>query len=114
MTARKRQRQRSPAGENNLYSIAFDIDTVMLEEEFGIKRPTAYGAIGRLLSRRGFYPMQGSVYFSEDTVTPVICVLAAQELARELEWFAPCVKDIRMLRIEEDNDLMPAVESVLA
>jgi len=32
------------------------------------------------------------------------------DLARTLPWFAACVRDIRMLRIEELNDLMPAVQ----
>ena len=26
------------------------------------------------------------------------------------DWFAPSVRDIRMLRIEDNNDLMPAIE----
>ena len=39
----------------------------------------------------------------------VTCVLAAMDLARSLPWFAASVRDIRMLRIEEFNDLMPAV-----
>ncbi|EFX0967648.1 virulence factor, partial [Citrobacter freundii] len=28
-------------------------------------------------------------------------------------WFAPSVQDIRMLRIEENNDLMPAVRKAV-
>ncbi len=32
---------------------------------------------------------------------------------RQSDWFAPSVTDNRMLRIEENNDLMPAVELVL-
>jgi virulence-associated protein VapD len=28
---------------------------------------------------------------------------------RELPWFTPAVRDIRMLRIEDNNDLGPAV-----
>ena len=31
-------------------------------------------------------------------------------MAASLPWFAASVRDIRMLRIEEFNDLMPAVE----
>ena len=42
------------------------------------------------------------------------CVLAAQALTRGLPWFAPAIRDIRMLRIEDTNDLMPAVTSVTA
>jgi virulence-associated protein VapD len=32
------------------------------------------------------------------------------ELAGSLPWFAASVRDIRMLRIEEVNDLMPAIQ----
>lgn len=41
------------------------------------------------------------------------CVLAAIDLAQRLAWFAASVRDIRMLRIEELNDLMPAVQEVV-
>jgi virulence-associated protein VapD len=43
-------------------------------------------------------------------VDAVACVLAVQELASRYDWFTPSVRDIRMLRIEENNNLMPAVE----
>ena len=36
--------------------------------------------------------------------------MTVQQLTLEFDWFAPSVRDIRMLRIEENNDLMPAVE----
>jgi len=36
-------------------------------------------------------------------------VLAAIDLSRKLPWFVGSVRDIRMVRIEELNDLMPAV-----
>ena len=49
-------------------------------------------------------------YFGDEKVTAVTCVLAAQDLARTLPWFAASVRDVRMMRIEELNDLMPAVE----
>ena len=52
----------------------------------------------------------GSVYFGGERINAVICVLAAIDLARSLPWFAASVRDIRMLRIEEFNDLMPAVQ----
>jgi virulence-associated protein VapD len=31
----------------------------------------------------------------------------------EFDWLAPSVRDIRMLRIEDNNDLMPAIEMAL-
>ena len=45
-----------------------------------------------------------------ERINAVTCVLAAIDLARSLPWFAAAVRDIRMLRIEELNDLMPAVQ----
>ena len=62
------------------------------------------------LARHGFTWQQGSVYFGGDKINAVTCVLAAMDLSRSLPWFASRVRDIRMLRIEELNDLMPAVQ----
>lgn len=45
---------------------------------------------------------------------PLSRVLAALNLARGLPWFAASVRDIRLLRIEEMNDLMPAVQQGIA
>ncbi len=49
-------------------------------------------------------------HFGGDKVNAVTCVLAAIELSRTLPWFAASVRDIRMLRIEKFNDLMPAIQ----
>lgn len=68
-----------------------------------------YNEIGRILQDHGFDWQQGSVYFGGDEVNAVTCVLAVQDLARQLNWFSPSVRDVRMLRIEEFNDLAPAV-----
>jgi virulence-associated protein VapD len=38
-------------------------------------------------------------------------VLVAQRLTRELPWFAAVARDVRMLRIEENNDLGPAIDA---
>ena len=53
------------------------------------------------------------MYFGDDRVDAVTCVLAVQQITSDFVWFAPAVKDIRMLRIEDNNDLMPAVERAL-
>ena len=97
-----------------VYAIAFDMDIEALRVSFGDPYNNAYLEIRRVLQRHGFTWQQGSVYFGGETVTAVTCVLAAQDLARSLPWFAASVRDIRMLRIEELNDLMPAVQQVSA
>lgn len=93
-------------------AIAFDMDIEALRANYGDPYNNATMEIRRVLQKHGFAWQQGSVYYGSEAVTAVTCVLAAQDLARSLPWFAASVRDIRMLRIEELNDLMPAVEQV--
>jgi virulence-associated protein VapD len=96
-----------------VYAIAFDMDIEQLRTNYGDPDNNAYLEIRRVLQRHGFAWQQGSVYFGGDSVTAVTCVLAAIDLAQQLPWFAASVRDIRMLRIEELNDLMPAVQQAV-
>ena len=95
-----------------MYAIAFDLDTEILKKEYG--KPSwqnGYGDIARALAPHGFTRQQGSVYFGDPrVVNAVSTVVAVQDVAQQLTWLRKCVKDIRMLRIEEDNDLSPAIE----
>jgi virulence-associated protein VapD len=94
-----------------MYAIGCDMDTDTLQRAYpGPSWNNAYADIQRVLSRHGFTRQQGSVYFGGAQVNAVTCVLAAMDLARSLPWFAISVRDIRMLRIEEFNDLLPAVQ----
>jgi virulence-associated protein VapD len=101
-----------PVNRQRMYAITFDLDTDMLQQVYpGDSWRNAYTEIRRILIEDGFDWQQGSVYFgSPERIDAVTCVIAAQRLARELPWFAESVRDIRMLRIEENNDLAPAVE----
>lgn len=93
-----------------MYAIVFDLDTLTLEQTYST--PSLRNAntdVRRILEARGFEWQQGSTYFGSDRITAVDCVLAVQELKREYNWFQPSVRDIRMLRIEENNDLAPAL-----
>ena len=94
-----------------MYAIVFDLDTASLNDMYPSNSSNnAYSDIRRVLVNEfGFEWQQGSTYFGGSTVDAVTCVLAAQELATRYSWFASSVRDIRMLRIEENNDLMPAV-----
>lgn len=92
------------------YAITFDLDTTQLQKLYPAQASwqNACADIKKTLMGLGFDWQQGSVYFGRD-VNAVQCVLAAQLLSRTYSWFKPCVRDIRMLRIEELNDLMPAL-----
>nr|MBF4400755.1 virulence factor [Vibrio anguillarum] len=45
----------------------------------------------------------------DETVDAVKTVMAVNAMSREFLWLKDCVSDIRMLRIEENNDLTPAL-----
>lgn len=95
-----------------MYAIAFDLDIENLRNSYHNDSYTnAYVDIRKTLEKYGFDGLQGSVYFGNEKVNPVTCVLAVAELKKAHTWFSASVRDIRMLRIEEDNDLMPIVEN---
>ena len=97
-----------------MYAISFDLDTKVLQQSYPSPSwQNAYLDIGRFLRERGFDHQQGSVYFGDDTIDVVRCQTTVQQLAVEFDWFGPSVRGIRMLRIEDNNDLMPAVEMAL-
>ena len=94
-----------------MYAIVFDLDTKTLEAVYPNESwRNAYQDVRKELQTRGFDWQQGSTYFGNDAVDAVTCVLAVQALKRKFSWFAAAVRDIRMLRIEENNDLTPALE----
>lgn len=94
-----------------MYAIAFDLDQEMLENHYpGATKTNAYADIERIFARYGFLRQQGGVFFGDARVsTSVQCFLAVREVTEKHAWFRYAVKDIRMLRIEEENDLMPIV-----
>lgn len=94
-----------------MYAITFDLDTNMLEQAYGnASWRNAYSDIRTHLKANGFDWQQGSVYFGDDSVDAIKCVMVVMDLSKRFPWFSTAVRDIRMLRIEENNDLMPAVE----
>jgi virulence-associated protein VapD len=103
------------SGSRRMYAIAFDMDTTTMQQEYGDPQwRRGYAEIGEILRAHGFDDhKQGSVYFGDpERVRAVTCVVAVQELARQLPWFTASVRDIRMLRIEEEDDLSIALERV--
>ena len=93
-----------------MYAIVFDLDTKTLESVYpNDSWRNAYQDVRKVLQAKGFDWQQGSTYFGNENVDAVSCVLAVQALKREFKWFAAAVRDIRMLRIEENNDLAPAL-----
>ena len=94
-----------------MYSIVFDFDTETLKQLY--PNPSwnnAYYDVRSYLTTRGFDWKQGSTYFGDDSVDAIRCVRVVQKLSAKFPWFKPAIRDIRMLRIEENNDLMTAID----
>ena len=94
-----------------MYAITFHFDHQELRANLQANCADAdfLSPIKQVLEKHGFVSHFGNVYIGDERVDAVTCVLAAIDLSNTLRWFAPSVRDIRMLRIEEINDLMPAV-----
>ena len=94
-----------------MYAIVFDFDTEMLRQLYpNASWNNAYNDVRNYLTSRGFEWKQGSAYFGDDTIDAVRCVRVVQRLAKKYPWFTPAVRDLRMLRIEENNDLKAALD----
>ncbi|MGA0532103.1 virulence factor [Hansschlegelia sp. KR7-227] len=104
-----RQQQRN----KRVYAIAFDLNTATAEAVVGTSWRNCYAQIATVLSEYGFTRQQGSVYFGDESSDAVRCVMAVQDLDRRYAWFNRVVSDLRMLRVDEDNDLLPALSNQL-
>ncbi len=93
-----------------MYAIVFDFDTDMLRQLYPSPSwNNAYTDVRNFLTTRGFEWTQGSAYFGDETIDAVRCVRVVQRMAKKYPWFTPSVRDLRMLRIEENNDLKAAL-----
>lgn len=94
-----------------MYAVVFDLDTNCLNECYDENTyHGAYKLVRDFMTQNGFSHTQGSAYFGDAAMDAVKCVLTIQKLAKTYPWFATCAKDVRMLRIEENNDLIPAIQ----
>jgi virulence-associated protein VapD len=90
-----------------MYAIAFDLDTTALKKRYPTPQwRNAYGDIQRIMQEHKFWGQQGSLYYSNHGGA-VSVMLAVTALKDRLPWFRFVVRDFRMLRIEENNDLLP-------
>jgi virulence-associated protein VapD len=110
---RKPQARKQVIRNKRVYAIAFDLNTKTAEQMCGDGWRNCYAQIGLVLAEYGFARQQGSVYFGDENSDAVKCVMAVQEIDRRYAWFSRVVQDLRMLRVDEDNDLLPALSNEL-
>lgn len=102
----------SAVQNTTMYAIAFDLDQDRLKAAYpGPSFNNGYKEIEDILGKHHFFRKQGSVYFGDmDKVHVVSCVMAIIDLTTKCPWFAKAASDVRMLRIEDNNDLMPIIK----
>lgn len=92
------------------YAIILTLDTDTLSKVYTENSiASAYTDIEEILRSYGFYRKQCGVYFGDERVDAVKAVIAVQKLSKKYDWFYSSVQNIRMIRIEEENDLMAAI-----
>jgi len=92
-----------------MYAIMFEFDMDTLKST-SLDLSAASVEIRKFMNNNHFAWQQGNLYFGDESINAVHCVLTIQKLAKSYLWFNSCVKNARMLRIDEINDLMPAVD----
>lgn len=93
-----------------MFAIAFDLHSDILREVYHNRSwRNAWKDVRRFLWRRGFTWQQGTVLFGDRSVNKRSAERAVEDLSAAFPWFSAAVKDIRLLKIDYDNDLAPAV-----
>ena len=93
-----------------MFAIACDFNTDELKAHYhNTSWNNAYSDFRRFMAEKGFTTQQGSVLYGNESVTAVTATLAIFEASKKLAWLAPSITDIRILRILDKDDLMPAV-----
>lgn len=95
-----------------MFAIAYDFKNEELKTHYHTPSANnAYADFRKFMESYGFKTQQGSVLYGDDSVTAVTATLAIIEASKKFSWLAPSVSDIRILRILDKDDLMPAVRS---
>jgi len=76
----------------------------------GPHQTTRSTQIALALAEFGFTRQQDGLYVGDASMNAVHCITTVQKVARRLEWFSEAARTLRLLRIDEDTDLMPAIK----
>jgi virulence-associated protein VapD len=85
-----------------MFAIAFDLDRGAADTLHPRQNRGAYAEIREKLEPHGFKRIQGSTYASDhDDQRRLYSAISA---LHHLEWLGPCLKNIRMFRMEHGAD----------
>lgn len=113
MRLKERFTHRRQPRNKRVYAIAFDLDTKIAAELVTGGYHYCYTQIKMVMAEHGFENVQGSLYFGDPDSDSVSCFLAVRALDDKFAWFGRAVRDMRMLRVDENSDLLPLLSSRL-
>ncbi|MBK2297299.1 hypothetical protein [Francisella philomiragia] len=94
-----------------MYAITFNLSTDSLNQpNRHYKYADIYQQIKDFLENSGFICYQGNTFFGDSTINAVTCVVTVQKMSIKYPWLGGYIEDIRMLRVESNDDLMPAIK----
>lgn len=96
-----------------MYGITFNLDTRMLEEDFGLSRQKAYAEIEHVLSSIGFSHIQYSVYFCKENDGSASFIIKVARALAGLD-FAMAIRDLQGFRVENWSDMTESVKDLHA
>ena len=90
-----------------VYAIAYDLNTE------AAARHNAWDKIARVLGQHGFHRQQGTVFYGTEQTSAMTCAAAVLEMNDRFPWFWEVVRYMRMLRIDEEDDVLAIVPNRL-
>ena len=93
----------TPRTSNLTYAVVFDMDTKCLERECPTSYQNAYKAIGDVFKKYALVNEQGSVYLGASSWLE--CLNALQETVKIHKWFGQCVRNVRVFRVQDADDV---------
>lgn len=94
--------------EIDVYGITFDLDTHILEDEYGISRTSAYATVSRELEKLGFKHLQYSVYVCPEYKNELLLIYHVVNSLKKYEWFNAAVHDIIAFKLDIWSEITEA------
>ncbi len=92
-----------------MFAIAFDLDVAAANRHHPGRNQRAYTDIRNILIAHGFERIQGSTYAAaHEDQTKLYLALA---MLHKLEWLGPCLKNLRVFRMEAGADFTKIMQS---
>lgn len=93
-----------------MYAIVFDFDLDILKRVKDVDGyADVFSKVKNILAVQGFTHKTGNMFVSRESISSVDVIVIMQSISKLYPWFAPSLSQLEMYRIEEVNDLLPAM-----